>query len=1131
MSDQTVVDAPQRARALDPEHSFIVQAPAGSGKTGLITQRFLTLLARVNAPEEVVAITFTRKAAGEMRARILDALVGASGPEPADEHGRTTWRLARLALARDAAQGWRLLDNPARLAVQTIDSLCGWLTRQLPLLASFGAQPQVTEDGEALYREAARLTLSDLERGQEWSPHIETLLRHLDNDLGRAENLLVDMLRRRDQWLRHLVGVRHASEAALRGILETSLQNAIQDALEKARAAIPAGDVAELMQLVRFAAGNVAHDAPLAQCLDLTSLPPAKAEALPQWLAIVDLLLKRDGEWRKSVTTTQGFPALSTTKNQEEKTRIKEMKGLHKALVSAWAESEAVRQPLVAVAGLPAARYGEGQWDIVAALCELLVMAVAHLRLVFASHGQVDFGEIAQSALAALGEEESPTDLALALDYRISHLLVDEFQDTSSGQFQLLKRLTAGWQSGDGRTLFLVGDPMQSIYRFREAEVGLYLKARDDGIGDVVLEPLTLSVNFRSQRGVVDWVNQTFRQILPPQHDVAAGAVAYSASEAFHAAGPGEAVVVHPAVDRDAAAEAEQVAAIVAAAQRRHPEGTTAILVRGRSHLAEIVPALRAARLRFRAIDIERLDQRPVVQDLLSLTRALLHPADRVAWLACLRAPWCGLTLVDLEKLVADDARTTVWDLLSQPHRIEAMSAAGQQRLSRVVAVLGEALRMRRRRGLRAWLEATWLALGGPACVKDETDLEDAEVFFKLINSLDRSADLGDVSTLDERLQKLFALPDVEADDRLQLMTVHKSKGLEFDTVILPGLHRGSRHDDSPLLMWMERVNAAGEADLMLAPVKAVGGTMDPIYRYLRDLDKAKGRFELGRLFYVAATRAKQQLHLLGQVAFDTKKERPRPPLSGSLLGLLWPQVEALFERCPVVEADQQSLPLVAPADRALLHRLDASWQLPQSCRGVNSVASDTLASQQVEQQSTGLLNDPARHVGTVVHLWLQQIAEEGVAHWGAERVVSDGDRFRDELQRLGVDDEALEASAERVADALQAALEDERGRWILSDHEDAHCEYELTGVDGGQVVNLVLDRVFIDEEGVRWIIDYKTSSCNEDDLELFMDAEQEKYRPQLERYAAFMQQLENRPVAMALYFPLVRGWRQWSLD
>src|SRR6185369_9445932 len=91
---------------------------------------------------------------------------------------------------------------------------------------------------------------------------------------------------------------------------------------------------------------------------------------------------------------------------------------------------------------------------------------------------------------------------------------------------------------------------------------------------------------------------------------------------------------------------------------------TTAILVRSREHLSAIVAQLRRAGLRFRAIEIERLAERQIVQDLLALTRALLHPAQRTAWLAILRAPWCGLRLADLHVLAAQHLDVAIWDLL-----------------------------------------------------------------------------------------------------------------------------------------------------------------------------------------------------------------------------------------------------------------------------------------------------------------------------------------------------------------------------------------------------------------------------------------------------------------------------------
>ena len=269
----------------------------------------------------------------------------------------------------------------------------------------------------------------------------------------------------------------------------------------------------------------------------------------------------------------------------------------------------------------------------------------------------MDFAELSIRASDALGQVDQPEDLALALGASIRHFLVDEFQDTSYTQFELIKKLTNGWDPGDGRTLFLVGDPMQSIYRFRQADVSLFLKARREGIGAIQFEPLTLSVNFRSLPGIVEWVNRTFELILPASDDIDSGAVAYSRSV------PGsegkEAVIgVHALLD--GRKEANRVMELIGS----QGAGTAAILVRSRAHLIEIVNALKRNRIAFQAIEIDQLGERQVIEDLMALTFALLHAADRVSWLAILRAPWCGLTLDDLHALTAADHRATVWDLL-----------------------------------------------------------------------------------------------------------------------------------------------------------------------------------------------------------------------------------------------------------------------------------------------------------------------------------------------------------------------------------------------------------------------------------------------------------------------------------
>ncbi len=1141
MNDTRVVlDLAERREALDPARSFIVQAPAGSGKTELLTQRYLALLARVAHPEEIVAITFTRKAANEMRNRVLGALeAGARDARPNEEHKALTWDLARAALAQNAARGWDLGANPGRLRISTIDSFCAALTRQMPLLTRFGAPPATVEDAQPLYREAARELLADLEEGRQWSAAIERLLLHLDNDLARVEELLADMLARRDQWMRHLAD---STEGRRRDRFEAGLKDLIRAALARLRGAwtgaLSGELVSELLALARYAGGNLAaakSDSKIAHCAALRFLPGEDVADLPPWEALAALLLTNEGAWRASVNVKQGFPA---DDGSSGKARSQAMKQRFLALLAALRNHDDLRRPLDGVRALPPPVYDDAQWQVLEALCELLPLAAAKLWLTFQRRGQTDFTEVAWGALRALGGEGEPTDLALKLDYRIQHLLVDEFQDTSVSQYQLLARLTAGWQPNDGRTLFVVGDPMQSIYRFRQAEVGLYLRARHEGIGEARPGPLYLHTNFRSSKGIVDWVNGAFAQILPVHEDIGAGAVPYAAATAHHPAAPGQTVTVHPLFSPDPLPEAQQVVALARAALDRRSDETVAILVRTRAHLAQIAPRLKEASLRFRALDIEHLGERPVVQDLLALTRALTHPADRIAWLAVLRAPWCGLTLADLEVLAGDERRSAVWTLMQDPARLARLGEDGQMRLARTRAALAQVLAQRRRLRLRRCVEGAWLALGAPACVAEARDLEDARAYFELLEEVEAGGDLMDGARLSERVEELFAAPDVTASDRLQLMTVHKAKGLEFDTVIVPGLGRKPRHETPRLLLWMERPrggHGGQPADLLLAPIHATGREQDRIYEYLKRLDAERNAHEAGRLLYVVATRARKYLHLLGHVGVTDRDGRRAPgaPQARSLLHHLWPVVkrdfEAAFEAAPgVAPAAGAAAPVALPQG---IRRLTRAWVAPPPPPAVAwRAAAVAPLPEEAPPVEFDWASETIRHVGTVAHQLLHVVGREGLARWDAARLVQLRPAFGERLARLGVPRAELARAGTRVEQALARTLGDARGRWIFDPgHREARCEYSLSAFEGNRLVTVVMDRSFVDAGGVRWIIDYKTSSHEGAGLEEFLDRERERYREQLERYARFLRTLGSRPIRLGLYFPLLGGWREWT--
>jgi ATP-dependent helicase/nuclease subunit A len=1055
-------DSTARLRALDVSRSFIVQAPAGSGKTELLIQRYLKLLETVDTPDAVVAITFTRKAASEMRSRVMEALRSAQrGVEPETEHERLTFQISRNVLDHERELGWDLLRNPARLRIETIDALCASITRRMPWLGRFGAMPEISEKAADLYHEAARNTLSHLDEGHQGLAY---LLLHLDNDFQRARQLISGMLEQRDQWLRH-------TGASLRDDLEASLQRLILAELAELRDAFPedvAAEVASLCELEHF--------------------PEARLEDLDSWNKIADLLLTQKGELRKRVT---GHP----------------FKARCEQLIAGLRGEEDLVGYLARLPKLPAAKFTDSQWQAVEAAVSVLVLAVAELQLVFRERGRVDFAELAIRASAALGRLDAPEDLALALGARIRHLLVDEFQDTSYTQFELIKKLTAGWEPGDGRTLFLVGDPMQSIYRFRQADVSLFLKARQEGIGAIQLEPVSLSVNFRSRPDIVEWVNRTFQSILPSIDDLESGAIAYSPSVPG-AGGTDAEIGVHAVLN--ARQEADRVTELLEA----QAGASAAVLVRSRAHLIEIVGVLKRRRIPFQAIEIDQLGERQVIEDLMALTFALLHAADRVSWLAILRAPWCGLTLADLYALAEAEHHATIWDLLQRDNA--TLSEDGRARIRRILRVMEPAIAERGRRPLREWVERTWLGLGGPACVEDETALEDAAAYFDLLEGLAEGADLADFDWFREQVNALFAQPNASAGDQLQLMTIHKAKGLEFDTVILPGLDAPPRLDDPRLLLWLEH-----RGELLLAPIAESGGEKDPIYGYLASIERRKSEQETARLLYVATTRARRSLHLLGSVTVKPDGTVGQPD-SRSFLKLLWPAVAGQFAN-PISSAEEEQAHPVKT-----IRRLPAAWRAPDPPPAVTWKHPRIERVRRVEA-AFEWASDRARYAGAALHGFLQRIAREGLDVWDEAAVRSRRSTYRAVLMNLGVPPGELPWAVERVESALLRTLRDPRGRWVLDQHTDAASELPIAGLIEGDLCEVVMDRTFVDENGVRWIIDYKTSTHEGAALENFLEEEKKRYREQLERYARLMTQREQRPIRLGLYFPLLGEWLEWA--
>ncbi|MGD0797835.1 MAG: UvrD-helicase domain-containing protein [Acidobacteriaceae bacterium] len=1256
-------DAESRAHALDIRRSFIVEAPAGSGKTGLLIQRFLKLLASdsVTSPEQVLALTFTLKATAEMRDRVLERLTAAAKssassatapptrllslaavaePAPlADDFNAETHALALAVLARDRQLGWALLDHPQRLNIRTIDSVCAEIARALPVLSGGGGRLTPIEDSGPLHCEAARRTLLLLGGGDSGlDSALRTLLLHNAGDLARCESLLAEMLSLREQW-GDLIPLQRAHlddawlDENLRPRLERALDHAICATLSEAASIFPSNALNELSGIaaeLAHADGYNGDDSPIAACMGLSDPPEAVAEHLDRWKALAHLLLIAGGSYRKERGITGKNLGFEYDRRHRRHLRFA-------AIIEDIQHRGDLALALDKVRALPPARYPEDQWRVAKALFRLLNRALVELQLVFAERNQCDFPELSLLARHALTQDSGAEDLAAALGARLQHLLVDEMQDTSAGQYELLELLTANWD-GHSQTVFLVGDPRQSIYLFRQARVERFVSASNRGrLGELPLTPLRLSANFRSQKTLVDQFNIDFPQIFTredrgpntdpdtaPDTGPAPTTLPYRAADATLPASPGvEGIVWHinpipgaRASDDPAAmtpAQVRQQQARRDACEIRHiarqwsakplPEGRRtvsdefgvqipepwriAVLVRSRTHLHEIVAALKqkGSALPFRAVDIETLNERQEVLDLTALTRALLHPADRVAALAVLRAPWCGLTLADLHTLTGSG------DSSLKQHSIQRLIAErghllpddSIQRLTRVWMVLQALTAQRARLTTAQLVERAWRSLGGDAWLTP-AELTNARRFFELLDTLEAEAPDARIEpgVLKHRLEDLFAEPEPvpAATPFVELLTIHKAKGLEWDVVFIPALERAPAVSRTRLLAWSEigSPEDSGEnaAHIMLAPIRGVGEEAKALNTWLGRLHRAREAAESKRLFYVACTRARQELHLFAAPEVSVKgKVNPR---WDSLLRAAWPVAQPLVQHilgtAAGLDSDDEDtgdasassftappqplvLDLAASAGGyyATIQRLPPAFN-PEArfaaarARRLTHADSDS-ASPSVEPFARPEGSLSARSFGNAVHAFLEAIAARLAS--GTQAAALEAElpswmpRIAAVLRAEGLPPNTVDRLTRGTRAALENSLRDPHGLWLLSPHPGAASELGLTAwLDAAQEpprpASIRVDRIFLAGSephalgaGVLWIVDYKTADHGPSGLDNFLAAQRTAYAPQLETYARV---LTHAPlgsgtlpsdVRVALYYPTIPRLIWWK--
>lgn len=1097
-----IADANARAQAIALDRSYCVRAPAGSGKTGLLINRMLAALSDVNYPEQVVAITFTRKAAAEIRNRLNDALqLAESDSPPPDEYTHQLWILARRLRQHSQERGWDLKNNPQRIRANTIDSLNRELAAQMPVLSGLGGSIRAVDDARELYRQALQQALQHENRSAgdtSWQESRAAVLSLGKNRLDSLLESLSPLLAQREHWAGLAIA---ATPSAVQASGQRLLNGWIRSSLSELDHALPRAPRPEWLRILQGQArcGETRWEALIEQ----QNWPGCEPTDLPAWQTLSRSLLTNEGQWRKAggLNKRTGFP--DPTLQKQAKQLLPEFSQSAPGLYTALHRLQ-----------LLPATYDPASAEQATHVLRVLKRSLGELRLRFASQSSCDHTEFALAARQALeGEDRS---VAATADARFRHILVDEMQDTSNAQIALLETLVSDWQPGDGRSLFLVGDPQQSIYLFRHARVEKFNALLKPGarIGPVPLIPLNLQQNFRSDESLVAWTNlhigAAFRTHNSPIDFAPSDATPTQSSPTS----------IHLYRHDDARSEAQEAELVIQKLLLDPSTHKIGVLARNRNHLRTLARQLRAAKIAFSGVELEALRETRPIRDYLAIVRVLHHPEDDFANLRLLRTPSVASSWAQLDELVAATPKLRWSARLRGDHRgIKTWPG-----LTKLQSALTQAEETLHRSGDLVRSARQLFHMLGLAESLNPAEHRDVQRFEQHLAAHCTQGMLSDEAAFERSLEGLWADTDAAA---IELMTVHRSKGLEFDAVLILGMGRGGASSTGPLLRW--HPDSGGDA-LALKPLPPASGsakTAPSLYAwYSKEQNDAEDAERL-RLLYVAVTRAKHSLHLfmtgkggrlsLGHPLRDTLPwpDTYSPADSENTTRLEFtPHAEDIdlvdvrhprFTQEPL-HATECDLPLAPVTEAAPPSQLGHSSQ---------SLAAENDA----ERLESSL-------IGTSVHEAFELLTKRGVTHWEQERetlLLA----LRAGLARRGLAADRRSDALEKINQLIEKALAG-HGRMLLKAHRWHASELPISGLVEGRLVHGVIDRCFETTQGELWLVDYKTNSppsnakcANSTELLEHWHAElSQKYRDQLQRYAVLLERLRSspRPARRMLY-------------
>jgi len=1115
-----LADAEKRSRALDPAGSFHLEAPAGSGKTFLLTARFLRLLGLVAHPRRILALTFTNKAAGEMLERVRDYLNrakrGAVPRDPAD--AESLGFAAKALLAHKDVEELLLAGDILR--IQTFHSFCYTVASQAPFEAGIAPGSTLLDENEQRFflREIVGGALQEIAARDPDDPArcaLKDRLLYLNNSWRLLAAEMEDLTSRREGLI-DLVQVLTRDSAT--GYLAERIRELVESLLRALRTEFQACTLGNCWgNFLEF----ISKAGAAAACALPARIPPPKWEALPEWLCLARTFLTAEGKVRKQLGPKTGF--YNGFLKTEWGEALQNLPGGAVEKLARVCEMPSLDVPVKDTGTL---------WDLVLLLNAVLEVYDERCR----ARRALDFSAL-EMAAGRIFDTTEPSDLQLILDQQIRHILVDEFQDTSRGQWELLRKLCYGWSDGDGRTLFLVGDPKQSIYGFRKAEVRLFMNASkglplEDG-GKLSLESLVLDTNFRSQPHLVAWCNGIFGETVMAGHRPEFDEVPFSAS----VISPTTHVYPEPAVpelglflewpDRESARQREAAwlaGRIARNMEEKGREHETAVLLFSRTHLPVYLEALQQRRIPVQVKEGLKLVERPEVRYLHQLCRGIVLPQDDLAWVAQLRSPWL---LIDFDRILAISSEESV----SWVEKIRAFSENDDE-LRQFREALNSAWLHIGHETLAKVVEAAWLDLEGARIVGENwgsRGLSSCRRYLDMLGKAEEGEPVRTLERLEQLLENTYEPVDPEtASSNIFISTIHGAKGLEYDTVFLPFLDwnpAGGKKGQPPPFM-LERSPESGEYLFAPRPDRLMGAD-DPLYNLLRKLRARRGLGEAKRLFYVAVTRARREIVMSAVVrkkgaGFTTGKDTPLAWLNArysleDLTGL--GNMEAggqtenarveMFENCKRTMSSEDGgfsvhiEPDCCPAAMPELHpsAVEISpieFEREKPVFKIISPSSLTVFQEENHLDGQKLPWDsPCSPTlwGTLIHRLLAEFGKTGMLP-AAEKAAS-------YLRREGID----VANAARIAlDALsevQSCLEDP---WLKAFYAapsgNRRVEWPLECAHGENAVfSGIIDLAV--KIGGRWaLVDFKTTRPPEgENLDDFRRGEIDLYRAQLDAY------------------------------